>query len=316
MKVLFYCLLPCLLVAGLALYGNSASRWIAAEFPPIGDFVEFDGLKMHFLDSGQSESGKSTKTIVLLHGASTSLMDFQTNLIADLSESYRVIAIDRPGLGYSERGDTWLNPSEQAQRIQSTLRSLGIENAVWIGHSWAGSVVLAGMLEYPQQVTAGVLLAGATHPWDTGVSWHVAITNQPLIGRLFAELVVPVAGAAALESAVNTVFTPEKVPENYVDETGVKLSLRPQTFRNNAADIYHLSDWLKTQTPRYDTLKQPLLMITGTADTVVPSWNHAERIAKQVPGAQWQRIDGAGHALHHSQTNTVVMHIKQFLVNQ
>jgi len=313
MKLFYCCVLLCLIGTGLLLYSNSVTRGVESRLPPVGDFVKVDGLKLHYLDSGEPANIDSPTTLVLLHGASTSLLDFQTNVLPALSASYRVIAFDRPGLGYSQRADQWPDPATQASIIGLALQSLDVDKAVWIGHSWAGSVVLAAMLDNPQQVRAGVLLAGATHPWDSGVSWHVALTNQPVIGTLFSHLIVPVVGSAALEGAVSSVFEPERVPDDYIKNTGVKLSLRPQVFINNAADIYHLSNWLTNQTSRYDTLSQPLLMITGTADDVVPSWNHAERLTQQVPTAQWYKLDGAGHALHHSRTVDVIDHIQQFL---
>lgn len=313
MKLLIVCVSILLLAVVSLLYGLHATRVAESEFPPVGTFIEIDGLKLHYLDSGDQRAETDQPTIVLLHGASTSLLDFQSNLIPGLSPINRVIAIDRPGHGYSQRGSGWPNPAEQARLVQLALSAIGVEKAIWIGHSWAGSVVLAGMLDYPTQVTAGVLLAGATHPWDTGVSWHVSLANTPLIGQLFARLVVPAVGAKALKGAVAGVFAPEPVPENYVEKTGVELSLRPEIFVNNAADRYYLSDWLETQQVRYTSLTSPLLVITGTADTIVPSWNHAERLQGSVPEAVWIRLTDAGHALHHSRRDTVIRSIKDFL---
>lgn len=40
---------------------------------------------------------------LLLHGASTSLLDFHASLVPPLAQRHRVVAIDRPGHGYSER---------------------------------------------------------------------------------------------------------------------------------------------------------------------------------------------------------------------
>lgn len=78
-------------------------------------------------------------------------------------------------------------------------------------------------------------------------------------------------------------------------------------------DVYCLSNWLLEQYPRYESPTQPLLMISSTADTVVPSWNHASRLAASVPTAEWHRLDGAGHALHHSRSEEVASHVQQFL---
>lgn len=304
-----------LLLMSLLLQGCSTTENVELEYPPIGEFVIVDGLKLHYLDIGSADNENDKPTVVLLHGASTSLLDFQQNLLTSLSPLYRVVAFDRPGLGYSDRTQTWADPAEQARLIAKGLQQLGIDEAAWIGHSWAGSVVLAALLDHPKQVTAGVLLAGASHPWDSGVSWHVALSNQPVVGWLFNHFIVPIAGPGSLENAVQSVFNPEPVPDGYIDATGIKLSLRPQTFANNARDLYHLSDWLREQHPRYETVAQPLLLITGTSDNVVPSWNHAARLAANVPSVTWHKLDGAGHALHHSRSQEVALHVQHFLDN-
>ena len=302
-----------LLVLGLLLNGCSLTRTVEREHPPVGEFVIIDGKKLHYLDTGSSATNSDEPTVVLLHGASTSLLDFQQNLLASLSSSYRVLAFDRPGHGYSDRDKSWVDPAEQASVIIMGLNQIGVEKAVWIGHSWAGSVVLAALLDHPDHVTAGVLLAGASHPWDSGVSWHVTLSNTPIIGQIFNHLIVPIAGPRSLERAVQNVFSPDRVPEGYIDATGIRLSLRPEVFAYNTTDLYCLSDWLQQQFPRYESVTQRLLLITGTDDTVVPSWNHAARLATSVPSAEWHRLEGAGHALHHSRTEQVVPLVRQFL---
>ncbi|MFK7856605.1 MAG: alpha/beta fold hydrolase [Granulosicoccus sp.] len=306
-------LLVCLF--GSFLYGCSTTSSIEKDYPPIGEYITVDELKLHYADTGPIDGGKDKPVIVLLHGASTSLLDFRTNLLGSLSNTHRVLAFDRPGLGYSDRAKAWPNPAEQARLIAKAVNQLGIDQTIWIGHSWAGSVVMAALLNHPAQVSAGVLIAGATHPWDTGVSWHVALSNKPIIGWLFNHLIVPIAGPASIEAAVQEVFDPDPIPDNYFDDTGIKLSLRPKTFGNNAEDVYYLSDWLQEQHPRYNSVSQPLLLITGTSDTVVPSWNHAERLAKVAPAVSWHRLEGAGHAPHHSRPAEVASLISEFLLN-
>ena len=312
-RVRFFFILLTSLTAGAFLFGCHTTKEIEATHPPIGKFQIVDTIKLHYLDTALPQDTTNSRTVVLLHGASTSLLDFRSNLLQVLRKSHRVIAVDRPGLGYSDHGNDWHSPAQQAQLVVELLQQLGIQESLWIGHSWSGSVVLAAMLDHPNQVKAGVLLAGASHPWDSGVSWHVTLSNLPVVGWLFTRLVVPVAGPKSLQSAVANVFKPEEVPRGYMDETGIRLSLRPMAFTRNAMDVSRLSNWLKLQTPRYPSLTQPFMMITGTADTVVPSWNHAARLSKAYPASEWHTLEGAGHALHHSRTDEVAEKIEQFI---
>ena len=307
-SIIFFLLGFTALLAIGFLYTVLSSNSMEQRLPPTGQFIEIDGLRLHYVDQGQGFP------LVLLHGASTSLRDFTTNLIPLLSKQYRVLAFDRPGHGYSERDNTqWPDPAQQAELISKALVQLDIQKSIWIGHSWSGSVVLAALLKQPHQVTAGVLLAGASHPWDSGVAWYNNVAETPLLGSLFAWTLVYPAGAAQMESAVESVFTPSNPPDNYIENTGLYLSLRPRTFLANAADLSRLSNFLTEQSQHYHTIQQPLLLITDKEDTIVGAWNHSERLIKQIPQAQLIYLDNTGHALHHVHSKRISQLIAEFI---
>lgn len=316
------------------------------HFPMIGQLINVDGVALHVVDTGTPdhiEYGNQltdVPVVVLIHGASTSLLDFERGVKQRLAQRMRVISIDRPGHGYSERGDAdllylstssstgsdsntaiapvdtrnrWMNPQRQARLIAGALKVLGADNTIWVGHSWAGSVVLAGLLNESVTARAGVLIAGATHPWEGGSAWHVELAATPLLGPLFSWQYIEPIGRLALGDAVAGVFAPESVPENYLEETGVVLSLRPEAFQHNAQDITRLSDYLERKSLEYSRIRQPILSITGSEDTVVPAWNHDARLALQVPQLKSVELEGAGHALHHTRSQKVVQLINTFV---
>jgi len=276
-------------------------------FPPIGEFVLIDGVKLHYTQRG---SGRS---IVLIHGASTSLRDFEASLVEPLSQAHRVIAIDRPGHGYSERPNgEWPDPAEQARLIHKLLREIDADTPLLVGHSWSGSVVLAYLLEYPEAASGGVLLAGGSHPWKGGVAWYNDLVGVPVLGELFAWTVAYPIGLLALDAGIKQVFDPNPVPEDYRDNTGVELSLRPHAFLANAEDVRRLSDFLAVQSRRYGEIEHPLLLFTGTDDDIVPAWNHADRLEMQVDRIERIDLQDTGHALHHARAEQVAAAISAF----
>jgi len=296
-----------LLAGNLALLAVSWTLARASErsYPPVGQAVDVAGLAVHLHDHGAPPDRPDAPTIVLIHGASTSLLDMDESLAPALGDDFRVMTVDRPGHGYSERGEDWPDPSAQARAIRGALARVGVDEAIWVGHSWAGSVVLAATLDEPDHVRGAVLLAGATHPWEGGSAWHAELAARPIVGSLFAHQYIEPAGRLLLDGAIASVFAPEPVPEGYVERTGVTLSLRPGTYRANAADLVRLSAHLETQSARYGTIRAPVLSITGTADDVVPAWNHDERLAEQLPSLTSVALAGAGHAFHHTRTARV-----------
>src|SRR5215212_11139621 len=78
------------------------SRSIKARYPPRGRFVEVGGGRLHVIEAGPRH-GPPLGTIVLLHGASGSAAEPFLALGAKLSERHRVLAVDQPGHGWSDR---------------------------------------------------------------------------------------------------------------------------------------------------------------------------------------------------------------------
>lgn len=306
-------ILSLLLLGGLAAVTGFERQRLETRFPPIGDFVEIEGTRLHYTDSGGAHAGP---TIVLIHGASTSLLDFHASLVAPLTRGHRVITLDRPGHGYSARGDgganTWPDPAEQARLIHGLLMELGVERPLLVGHSWAGSVVLAYLLAFPDEAAGGVLLAGGSHPWEGGVAWYNDLAGLPLLGPLFARTLPLTAGRLSIEAGIASAFAPNPVPHDYRTRTGVELTLRPRTFLANAEDIRLLSPFLERQSLHYGYIRHPLLLITGDSDGVVPAWNHADRLIRQAPNAELVVLEDTGHGLHHVHGERIAALIRDF----
>ncbi len=308
MSILFkLCLGLGVVMAMLAAYTTWATRQTEQAHPPTGAFLSVDGVRLHYVEAGEGSP------VVLLHGASTSLRDFEASLLPLLAKSHRVIAFDRPGYGYSERPTgPWPDPAMQAGLIREALNLLGVEQPILVGHSWSGSVVLAFLLDHAQDASGGVLLAGAVNPWQGGVNWYVNVSGWPIFGRLFTTTLSLPLGRLVLDSAIGNVFAPEAPTDGYRTRTGADLSLRPDSFRASTEDVRSLSAFLERQSPRYEELETPLLLITGAQDEIVPAWNHAEKLAARLPHAQLVEMAGAGHALHHTRTDEVAKLIEEF----
>jgi pimeloyl-ACP methyl ester carboxylesterase len=304
------------LLGGLAAATGVESRRLEARFPPIGDYRIVDGLRLHFTDSearGRIGARSDGPTVVLVHGASTSLLDFHASLVEPLSDGLRVVTVDRPGHGYSERPTgNWHDPAVQATAIHGLLRELQIHRPILVGHSLAGAVVLAYLLDYPDEAAGGVLLAGGSHAWEGGVSWYNDLAGVPILGPLFAHTVPMTVGRLTVSAGIASAFAPNPVPPGYRRRTGIELTLRPRTFLANAEDIRLLSPFLDRQSPRYADLSPPLLLITGDADRVVPAWNHAERLVRQAPNVKLIVLENIGHGLHHVQSAEIAALIENF----
>ena len=97
----------------------SARAPIEHAHPPTGRFVEVDGGRLHLVELGPA----GAPPVVLLHGASGNLGDMRLALGERLARSHRVILIDRPGHGWSDRpgGSADASPARQAALIHQAL---------------------------------------------------------------------------------------------------------------------------------------------------------------------------------------------------
>src|SRR5262245_65237173 len=91
------------------------TRLIELRYPAGGTFVPVDGGRLHVMELGPPSRDPTTPPVVLLHGASGNLEDMRVALGAPLAQRHRVILINRPGHGWSDRcGGSGPEPARQA----------------------------------------------------------------------------------------------------------------------------------------------------------------------------------------------------------
>ena len=284
--------------AALLLWSHLKSRTFERIFPPRGAFADTAFGRLHL--TRRDPSGAPIATIVLVHGASGNNADMMAPLGDRLAaRGFRVFAVDRPGHGYSERlrADA-SSPAAQARAIRAALEASGVESAVVVGHSWAGSVAIAFALDHADFVAGIVLLAPVTHPWPRGVRWYYRLASRPVLGWCFAHALLVPAGLASLQRALAGVFTPQPVPPGYAETIGAVLGLRPEAFRANAGDVADMRGHLAKLAPRIPSIDMPVAILSGDRDAVVLTERHSYGCAREIAGATLEMLPGVGHSPH------------------
>ena len=294
-----------IVVALLAFTTAVGAVLIERRYPPAGRFVDVVGGRLHVLELGPQDGGVP---IVLLHGASGNLHDMRLGLGERLARNHRVILIDRPGHGWSERpgGDEDAAASRQAALVAQALDALGIKRAIVVGHSFAGAVVTAFALAFPERVAGLVLLAPVTHPWPGGIVWFYSLGSMPVIGPIFARTIVLPSSFALLDTFARTVFAPQPMPEDYAHRSALALLLRPSAFLANARDVGRLKESVTRQSPRYAEIKAPVVIVTGDRDTIVSPDIHSRALAATLPQAKLFVLPGVGHAVQHAAADLII----------
>jgi pimeloyl-ACP methyl ester carboxylesterase len=296
-----------LVAALLALVTAIGATAIERRYPPEGRFVDVTGGRLHVLELGTANDGPP---VVLLHGASGNLQDMRLTLGERLSRHHRVILIDRPGHGWSDRtGTDDSSPARQAALIAQALEQCGVQRAIMVGYSWSGALASAFALAFPDRVAALVLLAPVTHPWPGGITWYYSLAATPMIGPLFARTVVLPVSLPFLDALARGLFTPQAMPVTYARDAAIALLLRPREFIANARDVAALKDSVIRQSPRYGEITAPTVIITGDRDTAVSPEIHSRTLAATLPQAKLIVLPGVGHAVQHVAADVIAAEI-------
>ncbi|MFZ5963759.1 alpha/beta fold hydrolase [Thalassococcus sp. BH17M4-6] len=296
--------LALLLLAGCtALVDNRADKREAQaieEWPPLGQFVEVDGRRVHAVVTG------SGPDLVLIHGASGNVRDFTFDFVNRVKDRYRVIVFDRPGLGYTDRAadrydsaftNTAESPAEQAAMLNAAAQKLGVTNPIVLGHSYGGSVAMAWGLNHP---AAGlVIVAGATMPWPGSLGASYTVLGSGLGGAVVPPFVTAFATEETINETIESIFAPNPAPAGYAQYVGPGLTLRRESLRANARQVNTLRPHVVEMSERYPSLTLPVELIHGDADTTVPLDVHSRPLDKLLPNSTLTVLPGLGHMPHH-----------------
>ncbi|HYP25212.1 MAG TPA: alpha/beta hydrolase [Blastocatellia bacterium] len=136
-----------LLVAGAAKSAGLESR-----------FADFNGTKVHYQTTGKGE-----EALIFVHGWTCNADFWRGQSMA--FPGMRVVAVDLPGHGRSEKPSTDYTMSYFARSIEAVMRDAKIKRAVLVGHSMGTPVVRQFYRLYPERTSGLVIVDGGLRPF-------------------------------------------------------------------------------------------------------------------------------------------------------
>jgi pimeloyl-ACP methyl ester carboxylesterase len=133
---------------------------------------------LHYAVSGPN----SLPTLVFVHGSPGSWMHYMKFMWdTALQRKYRMVAIDRPGFGYSDFGDA-MHLQEQCAVILPLLQSLKNSRPMYLcGHSMGGPIAVQLAANDPHLFATVVIVAGALDPaLEKPETWRKIMDKKPL----------------------------------------------------------------------------------------------------------------------------------------
>lgn len=230
-------------------------------------FAGTDGIDLHYFDSGL-QADSNSKTFVLLHGFVFN--SFTWNEVMDtFSEQGRVVAYDQIPYGLSEKlltGD-WseANPytSEAAtERLFLFIEALGLNNVVLVGNSYGATLAARAAVMHPERIDAMILVDPAVYVQEEMPAWILGLPQVQRMGPLLAR------GVGQNESFIRQTYLN---PDQIDDERMGLTTIHTQIENWDEALWEYLNVWKAPDlTAGIQTIGQPVLVIAGDSDAIVP----------------------------------------------
>ncbi|WER49212.1 alpha/beta fold hydrolase [Cupriavidus sp. WKF15] len=307
MMILFYVVLAvAALFACLFVYTVRTVRRVEAALPPDGRFVDVPGARLHVVERGQGPA------LLLVHGLSGQLGNFGYGMIEPLARDFRVVAVDRPGSGYSVRSPgARADLAGQADVLAALIDKLGLERPLVVGHSLGGAIALALAIGHPDRVGGLALLAPLTHPAE-----EIPLVFRPLAMRrhwvrqfVAWTLAVPMSDLRR-DEVLEIVFGPDPVPVDFAMRGGGMLALRPSHFVAASEDLVAGAPSLAPLVARYAELRRPVSILFGREDRILDPAANGEAFVAKVEGATLAMVPG-GHMLPLTAPGTCVDFVRE-----
>jgi len=293
-------------LAATALLNQLAARKAERDNPPLGRFVTIDGCRLHYLEQGAGDP------LVLLHGNGSMIEDFTSSGLMNLAaEQYRVIAIDRPGYGHSDRPrSTIWTADRQADLIYKALQHLNISRAIVLGHSWGASVAVALALKHPDLVSGLVLASGYYYPTPRVDTIALSGPAVPVIGDVVRFTIAPLWARLVWPGMLRKIFGPRPVPIKFAEAFPREMALRPSQIRAAAAESALMVPAALSHCDDYAALKMPVTIIAGEDDRLIETTEQSARLHRDVVQSEFGNLAGEGHMIQQTATASVMAAIK------
>ena len=222
-----------------------------------------------------------------------------------LAAQHRVLTLDLPGSGLSDKPDLAYTPDELVAFITGFMDALGIRNAALVGNSVGGGLAVGMALTHPDRVDRIVLIGGlpkGVREKLTGPLTRRAVeTSMPVWLIRFGNWL---AGRWVTENALKEIVHDHSRLTPAVIERSYRNRRRPGLIPALMAMARSLPLWEQGFAPRIGEVRHPTLVLWGQQDKVFPP-EVGREMQSAIKGSSFVLIPQAGHMPQWEQPETV-----------
>jgi pimeloyl-ACP methyl ester carboxylesterase len=266
--------------------GNKAGQKPAERIEAESRFTKLDGTRIHYLNynrdsgargKGKAKAGNDEEALVLIHGWTQNVDGWRDQILA-FTKRNRVIAIDLPGHGQSDKPQVAYTMDYFARAVDVVMRDAKVKRAVLVGHSMGTPIVRQFYRKYPEKTLGIVIVDGALKPFgdkalmDKMIAGLRAPTYNDTISQMFGMMMGPgLPAEAQARIKGSTLKTPQYVLVSAME---------------GMADTTIYAD---------DKINVPVLAVMAKNPFFPPNLEEVYRTL--IPNLEFYMWDGVGHFL-------------------
>ena len=266
---------------------TAQSHFVEIPFPGT------EGIKLHYLEAG-SENPPNAPVFILLHGFTFNAFTWQPALDF-FARQGRVFAFDQIPYGLSAKltPADWEGPNPYAKeaaiaQLFAFMDALGIKRAILVGNSSGGTLAMEAALAKPERVERLILVA----PWVYAQrpTLPAAVAELPQLRRLSLLIARKLGQGGLLDYSYAD-------PGRLDEDRRALMTIHTRMANWDLAWGELLNRSLSspvTVSERLDQIIQPVLLLTGDQDKLVPVAD-TRKVAERLPNATLAILPGCGH---------------------
>ena len=232
--------------------------------------------------------------VILIHGFGGSMWQWEQQQHA-LSQHFRVLTLDLPGAGLSDKPEIDYRPDQMLDFLVGFMDALKFQQATLVGNSMGAGLAIGMTLAHPTRVAKLVLIDGLPqHVMEklTSPSVRRALeTSAPSWLVSFGNMLF---GGLMIESVLREIVYDPALLTPAVIERSNRNRQRPGLIKPIMTVRENLPLWESGFATRVGEITHPTLVIWGEEDRVFPI-AVGEELHQTIKGSRFIRIPKAGH---------------------